>query len=498
MENENFIYCEIAEQSFGKTKKTVSHNGDVSVDYLTSKSSPSIETGAREYQREKVAPLSWKQLIMLTVISNGYRKIPQLHIRVIKDNETFRFELVDGQQRVSSIIDFVNGEYSLPNTDNFNLGNGLDVRGKKFEDLPKDIKTQILDYRISCLWYENLSDEQTADLFINVLNNTNTMKAQEIRNAVRGFLSTFIRNTARFEERHDLFERVTSDGKNKTQHLKHFSNGFSLKGRMEVDEWLSELIYLQDNGYRNGISQQRHTNWITDVQATGGKYSTESQFSEFYESTIEPLLAFSYDVITAVPSKLKYKLSPMLSQMLILYGLELKNKYGKLDVSTYVKKFFKVHDKWSNPKNKLYSNEIMWGTDKNGTKHGEQMEPFNKLFGGKNVKAIGTITYVLDKELSKDKDSFGVVELDVRKTFSKAQIIQKWEEQDRKCFFTGDSLELKDIAGDHYIPRSWGIDKGGVTEIENLVVTSKKLNLRKMNMHGDDFIKVLKDEMVIV
>jgi hypothetical protein len=493
---ENFIYCEIAEEQLGKTNKADSHNGDVSIDYLTSARSPQINTQSREYQREKVASLSWKQKVMLTVISNGYRKIPQIHIRVIKTDNGFTYELVDGQQRITSIIDFVNGKYSLPNTDEFNLGNGIDVRGKKYEDLPTNIKCNILEYRISCLWYENLSNEQTADLFINVLNNTNAMKPQEIRNAVRGFISQLIRNTSRFTERHDLFERIQSDGKQKKWYLKHFSNSFTLGGRMEVDEWLSELIYMQDNGYRNGVTQQSHTKWIELVQATQGKYSTQAQFDDFNTKTIQPLIEFSYDMIKSVPSDRKYKLTPMLSQMLILYGMELKQKYGKLEIPTYIVKFFKVYDKWSNTKDKLYANEIMWGTDKNGTQPGEQMEPFNKLFGGRNFKAIGTITYILDKELALDEDSFGVVEIDVR-NFSKAQIIQKWEEQGRICFFTGQSLELKDIAGDHYIPRSWGIKKGGVTEIDNLAVTSKKLNLKKLNMHGDDFIKMLNDEMVV-
>jgi hypothetical protein len=485
---ENHIYCEIAEEKFGKTNKAVSHNGDVSIDYLVSARSPKIDTGAREYQREKVASISWKQLIMLTVLSNGYRKIPQIHIRVIKDSDSYKLELVDGQQRITSIIDFVNGDYALPNTDDFNLGNGIDVRGKKFDELPTNIKTQILEYRISCLWYENLSDEQTADLFINVLNNTNDMKPQEIRNAVRGYLSTFIRNTSRFEDRHDLFERIISDGKKKKQSLKHFSTGFTLGGRMEVDEWLSELIYMQDNGYRSGVTQQKHTNWIKEVQATNGKYSTETQFNEFTEGVIEPLISFSYDVIKNVPSTLKYKLSPMLSQMLILYGLELKNTYGKIEIPTYIQKFFDVYDKWSNTdpsKPRPYQNEIMWNTDKNG-KDGEQMNTFNKLFGGRTVKAIGTITYILDKELKADEDSFGVIEIDNR-NFTKAQKIQKWEEQGRKCFFTGEPIEFRDIVGDHYIPRSWGIKKGGVTEVNNLVVTTEKLNLKKLNMHGDDF-----------
>jgi hypothetical protein len=495
---DKFIYCEEAETKFGKTKKSVSYNGDVSVDYLTSNTSPTIETGAREYQREKVASLSWKQLIMLTVISNGYRKIPQIHIRVIKTNKTFRFELIDGQQRITSIIDFIRGGYSLPNTDDFNLGNGIDVRGMNITDIRENypqVHQKIFGYRISCLWYENLSDEQTADLFINVLNNTNSMKPQEIRNAVRGYLSTCIRNTSRkfgnIDDRHPLFSRILSDGKSKKQRLEHFSPSFTINGRMEIDEWLSELIYLLQNGYKNGITQNRHTQWIKDVQQQGGSLGTSESFGEFDEDILQPLLSFSYDVITSTPNEYKYKLTPMLSQMLILYGYELKSKYGKLITDVYVRKFFSVYDAWSNTKLKLYSNELMFGTQD------EQMEPFNKLFGGKNKKAIGTITYVLDMELKKDEDSFGVIEIDAR-DFTKPQIIQKWEEQGRICYFTGNPLELKDIAGDHYIPRSWGVKKGGVTEIDNLVVTSKKLNLRKLNVHGDDFKKMLNEEIEMV
>ena len=109
---ENFIYCEEIQDKLGKTKKSVSHNGDVSVDFLTSNASPTLETGAREYQREKVASLSFKQLIILTVLSNGYKRIPQVHIRAIKKGKSYSLEVVDGQQRITSIIDFIRGGYS--------------------------------------------------------------------------------------------------------------------------------------------------------------------------------------------------------------------------------------------------------------------------------------------------------------------------------------------------------------------------------------------------
>ena len=53
-------------------------------------------------------------------------------------------------------------------------------------------------------------------------------------------------------------------------------------------------------------------------------------------------------------------------------------------------------------------------------------------------------------------------------------------------------MKEQNIAGDHYIPRSWGIDKGGVTEYDNLVVCSKRVNLQKGNMSGEEFKSLLK------
>jgi len=490
---DNFIYCEDAMQSFGKDNKAKSYNGDVSIKWLIDAESPKLITGAREYQREKVAPLAWKQNVVLTLLLNGYKKIPQIHIRASKRKNVFILELIDGQQRITSILDFLQNKYRLPNTSEFILPNGFDVRSMNIDDIRTtypNLYKQILEHRINCAWYENLSDELTADLFINVLNNTNSMAPQEIRNAVRGRLSEYIRNTARFEI-HNLFERgiVTKKDKSKKVVLKHFSESFTLKGRMEVDEWFSELIYLYKNGYKKGVNQSNHTEFIKSVQTINGQYATEESFFELKEQ-LDDLLEFSYKIITAVPTNRKYKLTSMLSMILILYGYELQSKYGKLIHQTYVDKFFKVYDDWSSTKKQLYINRTMYNSSK-------QLPPFDELFNGKNSKAISTIAMILDEELSKDEDSFGVIELDPRTTFSRRDIVKKWEEQNFLCHYTNQPLDIKDIAGDHYIPRSWGVKKGGVTEYHNLVVTSKTLNNRKLNIHGDDFIKMLNESEIL-
>jgi hypothetical protein len=483
----DFIQCEIAEQCFGETESPTSTNGDVTIKWLKEKEGETLETGAREYQREKVATLDFKQSLLLTILLKGYAKIPQIHIRVSKRGKAFYYELVDGQQRVTSILGFLKGEYNLPSK---LVVDGCDIGGFSAEKLRQEypnLYNKILDYRILCGWYENMDDEMTADLFINVLNKVNTMKPQEIRNAVRGFLSTYIRNTSRFEK-HDLFTTIQTDGKKPQKSLLHFSKSFSLKGRMEVDEWLSEVIYLYLNGFRKGVQPAQLTDWIKKVQAEAGDYSTEEKFKKL-KKEIDDLLDFSYKVITSVSADYKQRLTPMLSQMLILYGNSLKSKYGKLQIDTYTTKFFEVYKKWSDVKTKIWIDYEM----PNGT----PMKPFNEMFGGKNSNAIGGICKVLDMELAEDLDSFGVIELDSRETFSKGDILKKWYEQDCKDYYTGLPLSEEDVAGDHYIPRSYGIKRGGVTEYHNLVVCHHTINNQKLNIHGDDFIKQFRKEELV-
>ena len=134
----------------------------------------------------------------------------------------------------------------------------------------------------------------------------------------------------------------------------------------------------------------------------------------------------------------------------------------------------------------------MWTSKDNGT---DQLEPFNQLFNGKNQRAFQTITKVLDIELKNSLKQFGVTELDPKRVFSTADIIRKWEEQGGNCFYYNTPLERKDLAGDHYIPHTLGIKAGGVTTYDNLRVTSKSVNRKKLTIHGDDFVRMVNEEL---
>lgn len=470
-----YINCESAESKFSPNEKRCS-NGDVTIDWLNR---PQINTQNRSYQRERVATLEWKQDILRTILCKPYAGIPEIHIRVIvNEDNSYSYELIDGQQRVTAPLGYLKNEYPLP--DNF-VVDGKDCSGMKYDKLLntyRDVAEKITNYRISCKWYEKLSDLNTAHLFIYILNNVNDMKAQEIRNAVLGSYSDYVRNAARVDI-HELFTRITETKKGTSkEYLKYFSKKFTLSGRMEVDEWISTLLYMKAHGFRNGITHDQHLKWVEQIQSPGGIYENKKKFLDKNKS--DELLNFSLNLMKATPTKYKEKLNPLKSLIMVLYADDLKSRFGDIISDKYTKAFWDVYTRWSDPFKSLYANEK--------DSRGNQMPPFSELFGGKNSNAINTMVKVLDKEFLQNKKEFGIRELDMT-NYTQQQIIDKWREQDGKDFYTDEPLDEDNLAGDHYIPRSWGIEEGGTTTYDNLVVCSRENNLKKGILHGDEYLK---------
>jgi len=489
-----YIPCEKATEMFGVSSRQ-SNDGCISIDWLTQ---ANVDTQNRSYQREKVSDRNWQRGIMETMLVNTYASIPQIHIRVIHvaENE-YRYELIDGQQRMRAILDFINNEYSLPED---MVVNGCDIGGmhcQELRDTYPSIYEMIISYRVSCIWYEDLTDQETANLFIWVLNNVNDMKPQELRNAILGYYATFVRNTARGNGKkgkdavapHPLFERYTKTVKNgeDKEYLVNFSTKFALNGRMEVDEWLSSLIYFIENGWKKGITQDGHYKWVEKVSAPNGKYHGAVRGNFKDAKKIETILNFALELMKATPSEFKVKLNPMTSLMMVVYALELRNRDYKILPELFSPAFFDTYLRWSDTDTKLYMNHT--------TVNGHQMKEFSDLFGGKNGNAIGTIFKVLDMDWKGRDNEVGAIKLDSRETFPHKEVIKRWQEQGGKDFYTGKPVPENDIAGDHYIPRSWGIDRGGVTEYHNLVVCSRGINLRKGARHGDEFLEMIRSEV---
>ena len=66
------ISCFQADEKFGKTIDPTCHDGALTVKWLYKDAN--INYGKREYQREKVADVDWKQQILVTILSKTFAK----------------------------------------------------------------------------------------------------------------------------------------------------------------------------------------------------------------------------------------------------------------------------------------------------------------------------------------------------------------------------------------------------------------------------------------
>ena len=97
------------------------------------------------------------------------------------------------------------------------------------------------------------------------------------------------------------------------------------------------------------------------------------------------------------------------------------------------------------------------------------------------------LDYMMEK-FNERYEQFGLVVLDEKRTFDDDDIYTRWENNDRKCEGLGIEIDWEDVRGDHAIPHSWGVFKGGKTILSNLRVVHDKFNSTKGAREWNEFM----------
>jgi Protein of unknown function DUF262/HNH endonuclease len=149
-----------------------------------------------QYQQSLVWAPHKKQLLIDSIL-RGY-DLPKFYLRRSSE-EGYDYEVVDGQQRLNAIWEFLHDNISLPE-ESADLPHG-DVAGKKCSELAHELQDVLYGYQISVVRIEESTELEVRDLFLRLQDGV-SLNPAERRNAMPGQMRNFI---AELAETHRVF-----------------------------------------------------------------------------------------------------------------------------------------------------------------------------------------------------------------------------------------------------------------------------------------------------
>ena len=189
-------------------------------------------TLAPKFQRRDVWSDKAKSYLIDTIIRG--KPIPKLYMRqsVVPGSRKTTREIVDGQQRLRTVLSFVKDAFKISSVHHRECG------GKYFSQLDEEMQRAILRYEFSVDLLQDMPDNEVYDIFARINTYSETLKYQELRNArwfgdFRSCAYLLAQEFLRFTEQNKLFTP--------RQVL-----------RMAEVEFVSELLLAMQEGIREG------------------------------------------------------------------------------------------------------------------------------------------------------------------------------------------------------------------------------------------------------
>jgi hypothetical protein len=129
------------------------------------------------YQRRSVWTLKDKRFFLDTIFRNFPCPPIFLH-KSLDEQGKSTYHVVDGKQRLQSILSFVNNEFTL--SKDFGDSN---LDGKKWEEINPDYKRKLWDYVLAVDYIDDISGTTVNDVFDRVNRNQKKLERQELRHA---------------------------------------------------------------------------------------------------------------------------------------------------------------------------------------------------------------------------------------------------------------------------------------------------------------------------
>lgn len=146
------------------------------------------------YQRGSVWTRSQKQLLIDSLLQGI--DIPKLYFRELirQDNESAEFEVVDGQQRLRAIFEYMDDIYPMPR--DADSAFGFAIAGRRWTDLDIDVQMHLRNVPLDIVELSvDYTDDDIEEIFLRLQNGT-PLNAPEKRRAIAGNMRNVVADLA--------------------------------------------------------------------------------------------------------------------------------------------------------------------------------------------------------------------------------------------------------------------------------------------------------------
>lgn len=357
--------------------------------------------------------------------------IPTIYLCQEKDNT---YSVIDGQQRITSLVKFLKNEFALSGLKELD-----ELNGKYYKDLPKEVKTKLRTSSLSTISLFKQSGDLKYEIFARLNQGAVKLNPQELRNCIyRGSFNNMLDDIAASNPHlHSLFH----DDNNRKSYQERILRFFALR---TYQDYQSSMLKTM-----NSFMERHQNDGEDEIKAAKNKFNN------------------TIDIIKQVLGDSAF----------MAFDRNKGTIYEKFSGSVYDSIIipFSFFDKHSLIVNADKIREAILKIKKEDETYREDTYAAT---GSKTrvIRRIQTI-YNLIADITGDKST----DTD-RRLFTEEEKRMLYESSDKKCAICGNLiLSLDDCEIDHIVPFA----KGGKTELSNAQIVHRICNREKSDALDD-------------